>query len=286
MSPIAIALILAGLLTGALAAAVALGRHAFGRLVDREVADLAGRAAASPAFPSPAGRLASLPEPVRRYLAIALPETVEPVRFVRMRQNGRVRGDPEQNWMPFSAEQYNAGAFPGFIWHAVMRPSPVLWIEARDTYGRGRGNMLIRLLSTFPVADARGSEMDVSSLLRYLGEMPWFPTAFLNEAAVRWEAVDASRARATITDGDVSASAVFSFDGDGRITRITSDERFRAVGDGFVRDRWTGYYRDYEEKNGFMVPAELEAVWNLPEGDFAYVRLRVAEIEFDVFSRY
>jgi hypothetical protein len=127
--------------------------------------------------------------------------------------------------------------------------------------------------------------MDVSSLLRYLGEIPWFPTAFLNEDRVRWEAVDASRARATITDGDVSASAVFSFDAEGRITSITSDERFRAVGDGFVRDRWTDYYRNYEKNNGFMIPAELEAEWNLPDGDFAYVRIRVAEIEYDVFSR-
>lgn len=36
--------------------------------------------------------------------------------------------------------------------------------------------------------------MDVSSLLRYLSEIPWFPTAFLNEDRVRWEAVDVSRA--------------------------------------------------------------------------------------------
>lgn len=286
MSPLAIALILAALLIVTLAAVVALGRHAFDRLVDREVADLAERAAADPAPLVPADRIAALPEPVRRYLAYALPETFVPVRFARMRQTGTLRGDPDGDWMPLSAEQYSAGAFPAFIWHAMMRPLPVLGVEARDTYDRGRGKMLIRLFSIVSLADAWGPEMDVSSLIRYLGEIPWFPTAFLEGDRIRWEAVDASRARATITDGSVSVSAVFSVDAEGRITEVTSDERYRAIGDEFVRNRWTGYYRDYQEKNGFMVPTELESVWNLPEGDFAAVRLRLAEIEYDVFSRY
>jgi hypothetical protein len=282
MSPLIIALIVAALLTGALAAVLVTARHAFDRMVEREVADLSGRAATAPAPP----RIASLPEPVRRYLAIALPETYEPVRFVRMQQTGEVRGDPKQDWMPLSAEQYNAGTFPAFLWHAKMRPSPVFWVEARDTYDRGRGKMLIRLFSVFPVADASGPEMDVSNLLRYLGEMPWYPTAFLNEDLVRWEPVDDFRARATITGGTVSASAVFSFDAEGRITEITSGERYRAVGDEYVRDRWTGFYRDYEEKNGFLIPTEVESVWNLPDGDFPAVRLRITEIGYDVFSRY
>jgi hypothetical protein len=286
MSLLTIVLIIAGMIIGLTAVIVLGGWYAFDRLVDREVTDLSGRAAAAATSPVPAGRIALLPEPVRRYLEIALPETLEPVRFVRVQQTGMLRGDPEQDWMPLSAEQYNAGAFPAFIWHARLRPLPFIPVEARDIYDRGRGNMLIKLFFILPVADATGPEMDVSSLLRYLGEMPWFPTAFLNEDLVRWEAVDASRARATITGGNHSASAFFSFDAEGRITEITSDERYRSVGDEFVRSRWTGYYRDYEEKNGFLIPTKLESVWNLPGGDFSAVRLRVDEIEYDVFSRY
>jgi hypothetical protein len=133
MSPRAIALIIAVLLIGTLAVVVVTGRYAFERLVDREVAGLSERAAAAPASPLPANRGASLPDPVRRYLAYALHDGSMPVIFVRIHQTGVFRGDPDQNWIPVTAEQYFAGVFPAFIWHATVRPASVLWIEARDT---------------------------------------------------------------------------------------------------------------------------------------------------------
>ena len=70
--------------------------------------------------------------------------------------------------------------------------------------------MFIKMLGVKTIGDVRGEEMDYSSLVRYLNEMMWFPTAFLNDN-IRWEAVDQNSARVTITDGR-SASAVMYFD--------------------------------------------------------------------------
>lgn len=92
--------------------------------------------------------------------------------------------------------------------------------------------------------------------------------------------------RATITDGPLSASGVFSFDEEGRIVMFTTGERYRTADDEFVRENFTGLYRDYQERNGVRVPIEIEAVWNLPKGDFSYARLRIAEMEYDLFSGY
>lgn len=231
-------------------------------------------------------KIAVLPEPVRRYLEYAIPAGREPLRFVRMKETGEFRTEPAGKWMPLDAEQYFSAGVPGFIWHAKIRANALFRIDVRDKYDGKQGNMLVKLLSTVPVADTRGPEIDVSSLHRYIGEMPWFPTAFLNEEHIVWEPVDSSHSRALITDGESTATVEFSFDDVGRITKVTTDERYRTVGDRFIRDKWTGYYDDYQKIGGFRVPMEIAGEWNLSEGDFSYVRLRVTEMKYDVFSPY
>lgn len=286
MSILTQVLAIAGVLLLLIACVIAWGSISFARFVEEEANELARQAEKADINSFSAEGIDKLPEPVQRYLAYAMPEGPEPVRFVRMKQEGQFCTAPGEDWMPMNAEQYFDTKKPGFIWHAKVRPSPLLWIEARDRYYRGKGNMKIRLLSTITLADATGPEMDISSLLRYLGEMPWFPAAFLNADVIEWEAMDATHARATITDGNISGSGVFSFDEAGRILTFHTGERYRTVDDEYVLENFSGRYADYREQNGVKIPHEVEAVWNLPEGDYPYVRIRVEEMEYDVFSGY
>jgi hypothetical protein len=265
---------------------VVLSSISYDRMVDREVAELAAQAEETQAVSLPTGTVERLPAPVQRYLAYAIPAEAGPVRFVRMKQTGEFRTDPAGEWMPVGAEQYFSAEPPGFLWHATIRVFSLFRIDARDRYAAREGNMLVKGLFTIPIADAKGEEMDLSCLQRYIGEMPWFPTAFLNDDHVSWEPIDASHAKAVITDGTIAATVVFTFDEVGRITSVTTDERYRTVGDTYIRNRWTGYYGDYQEQGGLIVPMEIAAEWNLPEGNFSYVRLRVTDMEYDVFSRY
>ena len=54
--------------------------------------------------------------------------------------------------------------------------------------------------------------------------------------------------------------------------------------DGSVsQDKWTGYYRKYEERAGIMVPLEMESVWNLISGKFSFAILTVTD--YKCFSR-
>lgn len=286
MSHYMVVILIVGIVIVGAVAYVLFAASSFQRSVEDEISVLSLSAEETMQAPLLPEAIAPLPEPVRRYLTDAIPAEREPVRFVRMKQTGEFRTEPGGKWMPLDAEQYVSTGFPGFIWHAKIRANSLFWIDVRDRYDEGRGNMLVKLLSTIPVADAKGPEIDLSSLHRYIGEMPWYPTAFLNEKHIAWEPVDSSHARAVITDGEFSATVEFSFDEAGHITKVTTDERYRTVGDQFIRDTWTGYYDDFQEVNGFWVPMEIAAEWNLPEGDFSYVRLRVTEMEYDLFSPY
>jgi hypothetical protein len=264
-------------------AVVAAGRIRFERRVARERDGIARRAADAGPH-SVLDRIEGLPEPVQRYLRYAVPEGHPPVRIARLTQEGVFRTAVGQKWMPMQAEQCFTPNPSAFLWHAKVRSAPLLWIAVRDTYDRKRGNVLVRLLSTIPLADATGPEIDVSSLLRFLAEMVWFPTAFLDDSRIVWEGIDDSHARAAITDGALAGSLVCTFDPEGKMTRCATDERFMMTGDRVTRERWTGHFHRYEEREGFRIPTEIEAEWNLTGGDFSYGRIRVTGIAYEYWQ--
>ena len=113
--------------------------------------------------------------------------------------------------MPVAAAQVFSVDPPGFVWTVDARMMGVLPIAGRDRYVSGHGGMLIELGSLFPVADASGPEIDQGAMLRYLGEIVWFPSAALSDT-IAWEAIDTHSARATMRFAGRSVSAVFAFD--------------------------------------------------------------------------
>jgi hypothetical protein len=174
-------------------------RARFARRVASEARDLL----ANPSEPRSVdrARLAALPIPVRRYLEKALGSHTRAVRTVRLRHGGTFRTSLDGKWVPIRGEQYFAADPPGFVWHGRITLMPGLWVEARDRSSAGEGRMLVRAESTFTLADRRGPELDQGALLRLLGEMAWFPTAFLDQRYVTWEAVDDRRATVVLRVG-------------------------------------------------------------------------------------
>lgn len=113
--------------------------------------------------------LAPLPEPVQRYLRFAQVLGKPRVRCVKVRQTGLMRTSPTQKWMPVEAVQYTTLAGPlSRTWYARVRTGPINLLTGYDSYDNGAGHMLMRLLSIFPVVDARGPEMDLSALIIFI----------------------------------------------------------------------------------------------------------------------
>jgi hypothetical protein len=133
----------------------------------------------------------------------------------------------EGAWIAFEAEEHYTVEPPGFAWDATMRKGILPIARGRDMYATGEGYMLIRAGSLFTVVDARGPEMVQGSMMRYLSEMIWFPTAFLGEH-IAWEAVDDDSSRVTLTNRGRSVSATMYFDEEGRFRDFVG-ERYRTV---------------------------------------------------------
>lgn len=223
--------------------------------------------------------LARLPPPVQRYLRYSQVLGKPRIQTVRLRQKGFFRQKPDQAWTALTAQQYYTVYPQAFLWFARLRAFPLVSIVGRDLYVNGRGNMLITLLSTVTVADASGPELNQGTLLRFLNEMMWFPTAWLSDY-LTWQAIDSSSAKVTMEYGGTRASATLHINETGELTNFVA-ERYMTVDSGFVLERWSTPVAGYTEMNGFRIPTKGQGIWHLQSGDFPYVQLEIDSIEYD-----
>jgi hypothetical protein len=267
------------LLISALIVSSLAGRLIFRRRVAREVRGLF--LAASPGTVVVPSDWQELPEPLQRYFRLVLPEEQTRIGSARLRFVGMMRADKNKSWMKIESEEYISCHPPGFIWHAVARLLPMLWIEVRDCYREGKGNMRVLLMSLKKLDDSRGWEMDQSSLLRWLSEATMFPTALLPGDHIAWKPIDSKSARAVVRDGEIAASAIFYFDKMGAIRKVMTADRYREVKGKPEKAEWISYFHNYQRKGGILVPTEIGATWKLPQGNLNYARFKLVEIDYD-----
>jgi hypothetical protein len=242
--------------------------------VAHEVVELFGKSAGKQLGVLTEAAIAKMPEPVQRWLDYAQVIGRQRPLIVRLKQEGLFRQAAGQDWMPFEAEEYYTTDPPGFLWSATMKKGPLLSVTGRDRYYEGKGSIDFRLLSLIPVARAEGAKIDQGALLRYLNETMWFPAAAVSPW-ITWEGIDAHSARATMSFQGLTASAVFSFDDEGRLITMVA-QRYM----GSELETWCTPISEYGEFNGVRVPVAGEGVWKLRDGDFTYIKLRVTEIDY------
>ena len=276
----ALASVAAGAAVGG-AIAIAAKHHQFRASAAADARAVLGQALEGLGADALKARRAQLPPPIQRHLAYAITPHAPATRTARLRHEGTFRTGPEQRWFPISGEQYFSIAHPGFVWFAGMHVAPLLWIQARDRLVGGRGDMLVKPLSAFAIADASGPEIDQGAALRWLAESVWFPYAFAGDA-IEWASIDDHSARASLRHMGLPVNAVFEVDQEGRIAALHA-ERYRDLGGGrSALTPWSGRYTDYREFDGFRVPSGVEVTWNLPEGPFSYARFHITALEYNV----
>lgn len=224
--------------------------------------------------------LQKLPDSVKRYFTYTGVVGKPIVQTVRLKQVGKIRKDDTQQWMNFEAKQYYSVNSPGFVWIAYMKILGLPLMRVRDYYMKGRGNILVKALSLFTVANSRGEKLDQGAMMRYLNEMMWFPSAYLGKN-ISFESVDADSARVTLKDMDKSVTATMYFDDEGKLTNFKA-LRYRDMGNGrFELEKWSTPVKEYGEFEGLNLPIKGSAVWNLREGDLEYIEATITNLKYD-----
>ena len=232
-----------------------------------------------------ARELEGLPAPVQRYFRAVLKDgqpiivaaTMEQIGTFNLSQNG-------EKWKPFTSQQRVVTRRPGFVWDARIEIGPGLAVRVHDAYVGGEGILRAAVLGLFTVADLHGpGDIAQGELMRFFAETAWYPTALLPSQGVRWEAVDDHSAKATLVDGTLSLTVLFSFKEAGLIESVRIEARGATVGKTIVMMPWEARMSGYQERDGMRVPLTGEASWLPPEGRRPYWRGTIASLAY-VFS--
>lgn len=231
----------------------------------------------------PLNSVAELPAPVANWLRASGALNIASPRTVRLKQKGKMRMEPDGKWLKVEAEQYFNAERPAFLWLANIR-SPLYSVAGKDLFSEGKGNMVIKLASLLPVANASGPELDQGTMLRFLAEIQWFPGAALNEY-ITWRQIGENAAEATFAYGGKSVTGTYYFNNKGDIVSFEARRYMERKGT-YSLETWAVPVTAYASFEGVRVPSRGCAIWKLKEGDFNWFRWEVTGIEYNPSSVY
>ena len=227
--------------------------------------------------------LQGLPAPVHRYFRAVLKEDQPVIAAVVIDMAGSFNlSMTAEHWKPFTSRQRVVTARPGFLWDARISMAPGLVTRVVDSYIAGEGLLRAAVLGLFPVATAQGGgEIARGEFMRFVAEAAWYPTALLPSQGVRWEAVDACSATASLADGDVALTLLFRFNDAGLIDSVCAEARGGRVGDKVVMMPWECRLSDYRVHGAMTLPFTGEAAWIRPEGRRPYFRGTITSLKHE-----
>ena len=216
--------------------------------------------------------LEGLPDPVQRYFRAVLKDGQPLITAVMIDMAGTFNMSPHgERWKSFTSTQRVTTRRPGFLWDARIRMLPGVTVCVADSYIVGYGLLHAAIQGLFTMAKMRGEgEIARGEFMRWFAEAAWYPTALLPSQGVRWEAVDAHSARATMADGPLDLTLLFRFNDDGLIGSFRAEARGGMVGKKMIMAPWEGIWSNYQTRDGVRVPCTGEVAWMRPEGRRPY----------------
>jgi uncharacterized protein DUF6544 len=231
--------------------------------------------------------LSALPATVQRYLrfmgVVGRPRTWS----FRLHANGLFRMGPDSPWMPCEAWQYDSSVEVARIFHMRVRFGGIVPMYVRDTYVRGRGHMVGRLLDVVPVVDESDERLAIGELVTYLNDAILMAPSMLLGPSTIWTKVDHSAFDVALTDRGRTVTARVFVNGFGTVTDFSTSDRFGsdpASPGALVRARWSTPVYGWVRRDGRAMPTHGSAVWHFPGGDFTYADFQFSPgaLELDV----
>jgi hypothetical protein len=219
--------------------------------------------------------------PVEKYFNYAMQEGQPYISKALITQQGELRLGKKKKWMPFEAKQYISVDPRESSWDAAVKIAPLIRLHVRDGYASGKGSTELRLFSIPFSKESDSKQLTAAALQRYLGESVWFPTALLPGKGVKWKPLNDTTALATLRDEENEASLYFHFNDQGEIVCVSTEGRYRKVGENYELTPWKVRTQSFEEIDGFRIPTEVEVDWQFPEDDFCWYRVKIIDVQYE-----
>ncbi|MBC8757059.1 hypothetical protein H2O64_20470 [Kordia sp. YSTF-M3] len=260
------------------------GNYSFHKMVEKEVEAVLNDCQISKKTISE-NDLLQLPEIVQKWLKTSGVIGKQDLSSVRLQQKGLMRTKPKSTWMPFEAVQYFNTKKPAFIWRTNVKAMPMISMVGRDKLWNGEGEMLIKLAGIIPVVnDGKNHKVNSGTMLRFLSEMCWFPSAVLNDY-ITWETIDETSAKATFTHHNQEVSGIFYFTPTGDLIAFEAT-RYYGGGTAAKLEKWRIEMTSFNVFNGIKIPNKANVIWKLQEGDFHWLSVEIIDIRYNTKNSY
>jgi len=221
--------------------------------------------------------LVHLPSIVQRYLTYAGVVGATEIETVHLKYTGQFRLGLDKPWMALNVEQaYNVYP-PEFQWDAKFKLFGIPILSGQDVYKNGYARMIGKLAGLFTFFDVNDDNLLQGTMMRYLQEMVWFPTAYLSEY-ITWNSVDEQSADATFKWGGKEVTGRFFFDEIGRVVEFRG-ERYNSEKETHLP--WITPMKEYINLAGLNIPSVGIGKWQYPDTVFTYIQMRLTEIHYN-----
>lgn len=223
-----------------------------------------------------------LPKPVQKYLTYTGSVNRPKVRNFRAKFTGVMRFKKESRWMDIRSQQYDFFDDPTRVFYIESTLYGVPF-DGLHLYKGPSATMQIKVASLFPVADAKGPKMNQGETVTLFNDMCVMAPATLIGRDIQWETVDPLTAKAKFTNQGNTITALLYFNEKGELINFVSDDRYQSTdGRTYLNYRWSTPIKDYKDVDGGRkIGAYGEAIWHTPEGEFAYAKFDLVEIEYN-----
>ncbi|QEN04358.1 hypothetical protein EW093_06470 [Thiospirochaeta perfilievii] len=221
------------------------------------------------------------PNPVRNWLKSSGIVGQKKVSTGSLKQKGEMKlNADDEDWMKAEAKQVFSIDEPAFVWSIKTSKSGIP-VYGEDLYINGKGSMVMKLAALFPVVNIEDNEkINKAALQRYLAEMIWFPSAFVDNEYITWKVIDNLSATATMNYQGIKGDMTFYFKESGKIERVEA-MRYKGVEYGDKEEKWIGYIRKNNKVDGIVIPTEVDIAWHSQdEEEFIWYKFEVYDMVF------
>lgn len=221
-----------------------------------------------------------LPTIVKNYLLKAIKNKTWSPKVSLINYSGKFKTSPNAEWVDINSTINISTIVPAFVQVSETYENNPIWNKAIDTYINSSASTSTELLSSITLNNFEGNKLNRSFLVLYLMESIFSPTSLLPNINAQWRSVGSNSAEATIWDKNVEGSAVFYFNENNEVVKITSDNRFMPGKNDYSKENFTMYLANYKEINNYYIPTYFEFQWNLASGDFTFGRFQITNISY------
>lgn len=222
-----------------------------------------------------------LPPIVQSYLRYTKSVGQPRIKNFRAAFTGRMRSNPSDDFMQLQSVQYNFYSQPSryFFMTAGKLGLPATGVHI---YQNQTATFEVKMLNWFAVVDAKGDKMNQSETVTLLNDMCCIAPGTLIDDRLKWENINDTTARVTLTNGDISVSAELYFSKNGALQNFISKDRYHTDGKIYENYPWATPLSDYRMLNGYLLPGKAKLIYQRPDGDFTYGELEFKSVRFNL----